>query len=66
MFSRFPDVFCFFTSLGFIVSWFIIVFLSFLFSVSISLLFRATYVVVMHAEFLRQRFFRSFAVGLFH
>ena len=42
-FSRFPHVFCFFASLGFIVSWIIIMFLSFLFSVSISLLFGAIY-----------------------
>ena len=66
MFSRFPHVFCFLASLRLIVSWFIIMFLSFCFPFPYPFLFGAVYLVVMHAKFLRQRLFRSFAVYLFH
>ena len=66
MFSRFPHVFCFLASLRLIVSWFIIMILSFCFPFPYPFLFGAVYLVVMHAKFLRQRFFRSFAVYLFH
>ena len=64
--SRFLHVFCFLASLRLIVSWFIIMFLSFCFSFPYPFLFGAVYLVVMHAMFLRQRIFRTFAVYLFH
>ena len=58
MFSRFPHVFCFLASLRLIVSWFIIMFLSFCFPFPYPFLFGAVYLVVMHAKFLGQFFAR--------
>ena len=56
----------FFASLGFILSWFIIVFLSFCFPFPYPFyLAGAIYLVVMHAKFLRLRFFACLRLDCF-